>query len=40
MSRWLVLLLALLVLWPAGCGNEKEKGTNKDQDKPQPAEKK
>jgi hypothetical protein len=40
MSRWLVLLLTLLVLWPAGCGGQGEKGVNKDKDKPVPAEKK
>ncbi len=40
MPRWLTILLMLLVLGPLGCGNEKERGINKDKDKPQPADKK
>ena len=41
MSRWIALpLLLIFVLWPTGCGSEKEKNINKDQDKPKAADKK
>jgi predicted small lipoprotein YifL len=34
-----VLLAALLAVSLAGCGNDKEKGINKDRDMPRAAEK-
>ena len=37
MARLIVLLAVLIALLPAGCGSDKEKGINKDKDKPVPA---
>jgi hypothetical protein len=40
MRHWLSLLLAAVVaLSLAGCGNDKEKGINKDRDMPRAGEK-
>ena len=38
MKRWAALLLVMfaVVLGSTGCGGEREKGQNKDKDKPQP----
>ena len=39
--RWVcwVVLLAAVPLFLAGCGGEKEKGRNRDKDRPQSADK-
>jgi hypothetical protein len=40
MKRWLYILLSVvLAVGLCGCGNEKERGMNKDKDKPRAADK-
>jgi hypothetical protein len=38
-KRAFALLLAALLLSGLGCGGERDKGVNKDRDRPQPADK-
>ena len=41
MSRLLIMALLLsLLVWPAGCGSDKDKNINKDKDKPLAPDKK